>query len=68
MSPELLQELLKVCIASVVLAKPLLQLLRRLMQEEDAKRYFNEAVDPDALGIPEYRTIIKALQSSRYES
>lgn len=29
------------------------------MQDVDAKRYFNEAVDPDALGIPEYRTIIK---------
>lgn len=29
------------------------------MQDIDAKRYFNEPVDPDALGIPEYRTIIK---------
>ena len=29
------------------------------MQDIDAKRYFNEAVDAEALGIPEYRSIIK---------
>ena len=29
------------------------------MQDIDAKRYFNEAVDAEALGIPEYRNIIK---------
>lgn len=35
------------------------KLLRKLMQDVDAKRYFNEPVDPDAFGIPEYREIIK---------
>jgi hypothetical protein len=28
------------------------------MQHEIAESFFNEPVDPDALGIPEYRDII----------
>ncbi len=30
------------------------------MEHEIAETFFNDPVDPDALGIPEYRDIIKA--------
>ncbi|KAK9815856.1 hypothetical protein WJX72_010824 [[Myrmecia] bisecta] len=39
--------------------KLVLKVLRRVMQHELAVSYFNEPVDPDALGIPEYRDLIK---------
>ena len=40
-----------------------MQVLKRVMQEEKALSFFNEPVDPDALGIPEYRQIVKARSS-----
>jgi hypothetical protein len=36
------------------------KLLESLMKEKMAMAYFNVPVDPDALGIPQYREIIKA--------
>ena len=38
----------------------LLQVLKKVMEHEIAETFFNDPVDPDALGIPEYRDIIKA--------
>ena len=35
------------------------QAVRNLMANEIAISFFNEPVDPDALGIPEYRDVIK---------
>lgn len=34
-------------------------MLKKVMQHEIAESFFNEPVDPDALGIPEYREIIR---------
>lgn len=35
------------------------QVLKETRRHEIARLYFNRPVDPDALGIPEYRVIIK---------
>lgn len=35
------------------------QVLQRAMQHEVASAFFNEPVDPEALGIPEYRDVIQ---------
>ena len=35
------------------------QVLYRVMQLSAAQAFFNEPVDPDALGIPEYKTVVK---------
>ena len=40
------------------------QVLKRIMQHEFAEAYFNEAVDPEALGIPDYFDIIKVRTAS----
>jgi hypothetical protein len=36
------------------------QVLRAVMKNDFATLYFNDPVDPDALGIPQYREVIKA--------
>ena len=41
-----------------------LQVLQKAMQHEISEKYFNEPVDPEALGLPEYRKIIKVHQYS----
>jgi hypothetical protein len=38
---------------------PIVQVLKRVMQHEIAESFFNEPVDAEALGIPEYREIIR---------
>ncbi len=40
-----------------------MQVLKKVMQHEIAESFFNEPVDPDALGIPEYREIIRVRQT-----
>ncbi len=40
-----------------------MQVLKKVMQHEIAESFFNEPVDPDALGIPEYREIIRVRQA-----
>ena len=35
------------------------QVLKKVMQHEIAESFFNEPVDPDALGIPEYRDFVQ---------
>ena len=37
----------------------MLQVLKKVMQHEIAESFFNEPVDPDALGIPEYRDFVQ---------
>ncbi|CAL8463497.1 g3031 [Coccomyxa elongata] len=39
--------------------KKVQKVLKKVMQHEIAESFFNEPVDPDALGIPEYREIIR---------
>ena len=40
------------------------QVLKKVMQHEIAESFFNEPVDPDALGIPEYREIVQVRKSA----
>ena len=35
------------------------QVLKKVMQHEIAESFFNDPVDPHALGIPEYRDIVQ---------
>ena len=41
------------------------QVLQRAMQHDVAEAYFNEPVDAEALGIPEYRDIIMVRLESK---
>ena len=37
------------------------QVLKKVMQHEIAESFFNDPVNPDALGIPEYREIVQVI-------
>ena len=37
------------------------QVLKKVMQHEIAESFFNDPVNPEALGIPEYREIVQVI-------